>query len=225
MTNKSPNPKTSSSDSPEHAAGKTPIARPGIDLVTGAAMGLLVGTLIGLSAVPVVSGVITSLTALVGAFFGLAAPGSERFSFSPQPLRIAGFGVVCVMAIIGGIALRTSGALQVPIKPQLEELIAAGFEARKAQELVAYRVFGLVPSGQTTAASEVTRASIGALYATRASVCNQISRARGMAIAERLKALSAGGDDYALLVERVARVDQAAADPLLDALETVLCGS
>src|SRR5271163_3895364 len=103
-----------------------------LDFVAGGAMGLLVGALIGLSTVPVVVGVMSALTALVGAFLGLAAPASSRMPFSLQAWRIVGFGTISVLAIIGGIYLRTSQILEPPVKKQLNELTDAGFDAPTA---------------------------------------------------------------------------------------------
>jgi hypothetical protein len=185
-------------------------------------MGLLVGALIGLSTVPVVAGVISALTALVGGFLGLAAPTSARIPFSLQCWRIVGFGLISVLAIIAGIYLRTSQALQPPIKDQVKALTEAGFDTPTAQELIAYRDFGIVPSGKTV---QTNVPGIGGLFATMASVCNQLSRAHNNSSADRLQALAAGGDEFANMARRISRVDAASQKQLLDSAEIILCGS
>ncbi|MBO2962253.1 hypothetical protein J4761_19695 [Burkholderia pseudomallei] len=216
-----PSEQTPSSD----GADVTPHNKPLLDFLTGGAMGLLVGALIGLSTVPVVGGLVSALTALVGAFLGLAAPTSTRMAFSLRAWRIVGFGLVSVLAIVAGIYLRTNQILQPSIKDQVNALIDAKFDPMVAQELIAYRDFGIVPGGKTVQMNEVQRGGIGALFDTQASVCNQLVRAHNSSTADRLRALSAGGDYFAKMADRISHADLASQNQLLDSAQTILCGS
>jgi hypothetical protein len=194
-----------------------------LDFVTGGAMGLLVGSLIGLSTVPVVGAVITSITALVGAFLGLAASAIKQLPFVIQSWRIVGFGVLCVTGILAGIYLRTNDVLHRPLKPQIDELVGAGFDRAAVLELVAYRHFGIMPSGKTVQLNEVSRRSIAALFSYDSSVCTQLLRARSDSIQERLLALESGGDFFALMAERIRRRNVSEQDSLLRSVNIILC--
>ncbi|WP_143290894.1 hypothetical protein [Burkholderia pseudomallei] len=216
-----PSEPTPSSD----GADVTPHNEPSLDFLTGGAMGLLVGALIGLSTVPVVGGLVTALTALVGAFLGLAAPTSTRMAFSLRAWRIIGFGFVCVVAIVAGIYLRTSQVLQPSIKDQVKALTDAEFDPLVARELIAYRDFGIVPGGKTVQMNEEQREGIAALFATTTSVCNQLVRAHNSSLSERLQALTAGGDYFAKMANRISHADLTSQNQLLDSTQTILCGN
>lgn len=197
------------------SASSTPL----VAVIAGAAMGLLVGTLIGLSTTSVVGSVLSSLTALIGAFLGLATT-----SFNANSWRIAGFGVVCAAAVVGGVYMRAHGALQPALKAQMDELQQAGFDVASSREIIAYHQFGIVPSGKVVQVNEVTKGAQGVLFANATVVCTPLKRAVGEDVKERLAALASGGEVYKQLAEQIGKAAPERQSQLVDSMKSILCG-
>lgn len=68
--------------------------------VGGAGLGLVTGTLVGLSSSPVVATVVGALSAALGAFLGLRSP--EAVS-TGSDIRLGAFGICCVASIFLGL--------------------------------------------------------------------------------------------------------------------------
>jgi hypothetical protein len=160
----------------EDAQGDKVRASPNIlDMLGGAALGLFVGILVGLSTTPIVSIVITALVALLAGFFGL----SEKSSFAPSPagiVRLAGFGLVASLATLIGVWIRTHETLAPSIAEQKEMLRTIGYDdhTNEQRDLLKYLRYGLLPSGVTEAKSTPR---IGVLFSTTApDFCSDLAR-------------------------------------------------
>lgn len=149
-------------------------ARSGIwgDIGAGAAIGLLVGALIGLSTSEVVGSAVAALTALLAAFFGLA-PGS------PAPGRVARVGAFALGALAGvggGLYLRTHDSLSRSLNDRIAEWEAAGVDSTTSRRLVIFERTGLVGPGWTAAAPPDlrTRTTSTALFMAAAERCGAL---------------------------------------------------
>lgn len=198
------------------------------EFFAGATMGMLIGSLIGLSTVPVVGGVVSALTALIGAFLGLAGPNASKLPLTFQPARVIGFGLCCVIAIVAGIIIRTHHLLAPAAKDQVASLVAAGFDQPAAIELVAYQNFGIVPAGKTIQENRVTQAGTSGLFAFESesvsAVCKELSRSHDQAPSERLKAFPVGGAKFRAIGDRISHVPIGNQATMLDAVSLIFCG-
>jgi hypothetical protein len=120
-------------------------------VINGAGVGLLLGALLGLSISPVVSGVIGTISGLLAVLLGL----SEKYINPLKSVRIGAFGIFCVAGIILGMYIRTNKGLLPSRQKMMQEYTAVGFSKEEARDFIAYREFGLVPSGWTGKQSEV----------------------------------------------------------------------
>jgi hypothetical protein len=120
------------------------------DLLGGASLGMFLGILVGMSATPVVSIVITALVALLAALFGL----SDKSPFSTSAAgarRLIAFGLSATLFMLTGIALRTHETLAPSVDHQREVLRNIGYADRTKEqtEMLRYLRYGLVPAGTT----------------------------------------------------------------------------
>lgn len=104
----------------------------------GAALGLCVGILIGMTTAPVIGTVVGALAALFATVFGVRLQDVEGFA------RIGGFGALCVLGVLVGVALRTHNILGITITQQVDEWVVAGYDKATARQIVLYRELGLL---------------------------------------------------------------------------------
>ena len=112
-------------------------------IINGAGVGLLLGALLGLSISPVVSGVIGTLSGLLAVLLGT----SEKYMSQLKSVRIGAFGFFCVAGIMLGIHIRTNNAMLPDREKMLKDYTKVGFSKQEALDFIAFREFGLVPSG------------------------------------------------------------------------------
>lgn len=128
----------------------------------GFGIGLLVGLLVGLSVSPVVAGVLTTLGGLLAAILGIQ-PGADDGSakFRVNGTRIGAFGLACVLGVLGGVTLRVKDVFATPVKQQVAEWVAAGYDETEARQMVAFQKTGLIRSTKTGEKLEVASADAG----------------------------------------------------------------
>lgn len=125
------------------------------DLLAGIALGVLVGILVGLSVAPVVASVIAALLALLGTFLGFGSSigaGGAKLAAT----RMIGFGFAMVVALAGGIALRSYGALGPSFADRVRSFQVQGMEPALAHDLAIYEHTGL-RTGHLAQAAEGTK--------------------------------------------------------------------
>src|SRR5262245_31766368 len=122
-------------DTPEKSAQS---ARLWVQALIGGALGLCVGTLMGMTTAPVVGTVVGALAALFATIFGVKDQDMSSFA------RIGGFGVCCVLGVIGGIYLRAHNSLGIHAGQEVAEWTAAGFKEDVARSIVLYKQLGIL---------------------------------------------------------------------------------
>jgi hypothetical protein len=117
-----------------------------VQAVIGGALGLCVGTLMGMTTAPVVGTVVGALAALFATIFGVKDQDLSSFA------RIGGFGAFCVLGVVGGIYLRAHNSLGISAGQEVAEWTAAGFKADVARSIVLYKELGVLvhADGQLT---------------------------------------------------------------------------
>lgn len=179
----------------------------------GAALGLFVGLLIGLSASEVVAGVATALVALLGALFGLRSETAAGPVPGGNAGRIAGFAVAGVLALLVGLTARTHAWLEPSPSHTREQWIGAGFPDEEARALTAFQHLGLLPPDRAAGEAKTANARTGALFANPADneACDALL-ARPYGSAEALAgAMRAEGAVWARLADTVAAGQEDAA--------------
>ena len=163
------------------------------EIVAGGGIGLLLGTLLGLSVSPVVQGVVVAITALLGAVLGFKT--SEG---TGQTWRIGAFGLLGTGGVLLGLAVR-SGSLMAPsVRSEVAGWYYAGYSQKDALAFVAYHRLGIKPAQLVTEAPGAKEQS-NALYAqTTHSLCGAIamvaSPEQKLAIVRRFPAYAAQAD-------------------------------
>jgi hypothetical protein len=125
---------------PDAPTGSVQAARPWVQAVIGGALGLCVGTLMGMTTAPVVGTVVGALAALFATIFGVKDQDLSSFA------RIGGFGVFCVLGVVTGIYLRAHNSLGISAGQEVAEWTAAGFKEDVARSIVLYKQLGVLVS-------------------------------------------------------------------------------
>lgn len=146
------------------------------DWLGGAAIGILLGLMIGLSATPVVSMVISGLVALLGGLFGL----SESSPFKPSlasARRLIGFALAAAILTPVGMHVRTHNSFAPSLADQKADLATIGYAdgSDEQREMLLYLRYGLLPKQATEAEKASVQQSV--LYSDLpAGLCGEISR-------------------------------------------------
>jgi hypothetical protein len=120
------------------------------EFAAGAAIGLLVGLIAGLSISPVTQMVLGSLSAGLLVLLGLKKendPSQARI----HALRVLGFGLVCATSLVAGIFVRTHFTLSPDLASQKQRLTDAKvFTPDQITQILLLTNFGIHSDGQTT---------------------------------------------------------------------------
>ncbi|TPE58702.1 hypothetical protein FJQ54_16785 [Sandaracinobacter neustonicus] len=112
------------------------------NILAGAALGGLVGLLVGLSASPIAASAAAAVLALLVTFFGFGGSiGALRANVSGA--RMVGFGLAMTAALLAGIAVRAHGSLGPDFQQRVARFEAGGLSPDKAQDLAIYEQLGL----------------------------------------------------------------------------------
>lgn len=130
-----------------------PSGRLPFHIAIGGTLGLCVGILMGMTTSPVVGTVVGALAALFATIFGVKDQDLSSFG------RIGGFGVFCVLGVVGGIYLRAHNSLGISAGQQVAEWTAAGFREPVARSIVLYKELGILvdSTGQLTPTSRADK--------------------------------------------------------------------
>ena len=183
------------------------------EIAAGMGLGLLVGVLLGLSVEKVVGEVISALTVLIGAFFGLAPSGGPDRAW-----RIGSFGLACAIAVVGGLLFRTGNAPGV--SDEVKAWTSAGADTKSAVAFVAYERLGIKPADSTILPAPPPTSGQRVLFASTTDLCGKLGGQS--APAARLQILHDAHAPY----DAIAAGAEAAADPgaALAAAVKSLCG-
>lgn len=143
------------------------------DGFAGLGLGLFTGLLVGLSATPVVAGVVAALTAVLGGFFGLA--GNR---LAADPVRIGSFGCAAVLGLALGLVVRAQDLAAPSVADEVRRLTAAGYPPPIAQDIVAFRRYGILPTGRQVGPPPREGS---ALFAGEAELCGRLQTLPGAA--------------------------------------------
>jgi len=156
-------------------------------IFSGIGMGLLLGTIMGVSASEVVQAIFGVLTAMLGAFLGFDKRSfagmqaeeyeKEKYNTLFTGLRAGSFGIAVVVGILSGMYIRTQEVLTMSVEKRVKQWTDADFEPEYARRLVAYQMLSIDPkTGETGPLTEVQRITQGALFnaADRVSLCGTI---------------------------------------------------
>ncbi|WP_424990780.1 hypothetical protein [Fluviibacterium sp. S390] len=140
---------------------ETPKARILSDLFAGAGMGLLLGTVMGLTTTPVVSVVVGALAALLGVFMGLDGSGDDS-GRTPRVngVRIGALGAAAVIGFGLGLYVRINNPLaESPVDQMARWAEALPEDPTLAKQMMLYERTGISPEaftyGDTTSAGPV----------------------------------------------------------------------
>jgi hypothetical protein len=212
---------------PENANSNAPTPpsdpnRAWVDWIGGAAFGSLVGILVGLSATPVVSVVVTGIVALLAGLFGLSekvAPGIP----TAASRRLAAFGIAAVLVLPLALVARSRELLGPSIASQRESLIQMGFtDSVELRSMLAYLRFGLLPAGTVKPGDPQAAAALRPVfYAESTGTCDRLMRATTPE--DRLQALEAGTEKSRTLAHVIRGLPELRQSAALEPASIYLC--
>jgi hypothetical protein len=97
-----------------------------LNIIAGGSLGLVIGTLAGLSASPVVGALLGTLSTGAMAFLTLRSETATASNLT----RIGAFGLACLFGSMSGVYLRANNILGLTPKRFIAQLEAAGINPR-----------------------------------------------------------------------------------------------
>ena len=116
------------------------------NIFAGLGLGLLIGTIIGLSIAEVTGIILGALTSLLAAFFGLR---SNKEGETGNQIIIGTFSIICLFSIFLGLYIRTHNLLSPSLLTEINEFKEASFDAHEIKKIILFKKLGLIPDGYT----------------------------------------------------------------------------
>jgi len=192
-----------------------------VEAVGGAALGSLVGLLLGLSATSVVGGMITSLAAVMVAFLGLNS--SAKTLKSRSGLRTASFSLFCAGALIAGLEARSHNWFGITPSEQVRAWEAAGFGKQEARDLAVFGQLGIVPAGRVAQDPPKASPLSGFLFGTPAADCDALAKERFGSAVNRLDGFLHAGDRWSQVARAARGLPDERAAEILEAAYALAC--
>jgi hypothetical protein len=210
------------------------------DIVGGAGMGLLLGTLVGLSSSPVVGVVVGALASILAVFLGLdVRTGSAIGALRINGARIGALGVATVVGLGLGLSVRVNNPfLPDPVSHLQRWQQALPGDPTLAKQLMVFERTGIVPSrfqyGQELPGNDVTVAlqegaatRTAVLFSALAEfdVCTRLDPGKLESPQAVLAVYSRRGAPGFLpqVAERIARMPEAEQEVAVALVHDVLC--
>ena len=168
--------------------------------IAGAAIGGLLGLLLGLSTSPVLAGVLSALIALLGGFLVANKPLA---SAEIDAVKVTGFSVGCALFVVVGILIRTSGLVSgSDIVDRFRQLKAIGYADEDARRLAV-----IVPSDQ--ASQLLAKSKAGGLFSSETEQnCADYDPAKIPTLKDLLATFKAAGGEWGEIANRVSNSKQ-----------------
>jgi hypothetical protein len=191
------------------------------DLLAGVGLGLLTGILLGLSTTSVVGSIIAALSALLAGFFGLGATPSVRST--GDSVRAAAFGFACTIALVVALVVRTHDLASPSIAAQVGQFTDAHYTESEARALVAFRLFGVVPTGMSIAEAPKSPSSSILFGHVSATECSTLTSTRFANTEARIDAMRNAGGKWKDLANAVSAVEPNEREALVTAAYSLAC--
>lgn len=195
-----------------------------LNAAAGVSLGTLVGLLIGVSSVPVVASAVGALLALLVTFFGFVQTNGTMATRT-SGARLAGFGLAMAAALIGGIALRSHGALGPSFADRVARFAVEGMPRDRALDLATYEHLGL-RMGQLAQVEAPKVAPAGSPYAFSGAgdpACAMLDADRYTDVKARLVAMQSRGGAWAAVARFGTDLPADQARALADAAFALRC--
>jgi hypothetical protein len=203
-----------------------------LQTVSGIALGLLLGTLVGFSQSPVVAAVVGALTGGLVLFLGFNtkpdADGQPTQDSRAAAGRLAGFGFACTVALVFSLYARTHDTLSVAVATQVNTLKSAGYSEDEAHAWVAYKNAGLLlrMNKEAIADKDDKRAATAesVLFADQGvDPCFSFDRTRIADVNERITAMRNSGPRFVTLADAISKLDPAKKEAMMDGMSRLFC--
>lgn len=113
-------------------------------IFSGIGLGLLTGTIIGLSIAQVTGIILGALTSLLSAYFGLR---DNKEGETGNQVIIGWFGLTCAISIFLGMYIRTHNLIAPSFDNEIKKYQAASFDTAEIKKILLFKELGLVPEG------------------------------------------------------------------------------
>ena len=209
------------------------MANTGRDFLAGAGLGLLTGTLIGLSASSVVAVVVGAISAAMLPLLGIVekSRSGAAQTVADTSWRVAGFGLFSAAAVISGVYIRTNDWLSPSISTQISSLTQAGFSKESAREWVSIKNLGTSvekekasADGKAAGGKAVAGPASSVLFSTLAEdECPSFDPAKFSNSGEQLAYLKSRGGKFAAFARSVEAQSSAGQAAALGAAKHLFC--
>jgi hypothetical protein len=228
--------------SPIRQRGEAVTERPAESIVdsafAGGAIGLLVGVAAGLSSAPVIAVVVGAISAGLLILLGLkrgdaaAEHAAAHNASGAMMARVAAFGIVCTLALVGGVMARAYDVLSPSAIKLAEGWKAAGFAPDPARDIALYQKVGLTFSkidgkaGELVAHRESAAGtqSSSLFAASSTSVCPYFDPNNYGTTDDMLHAMKLQGGGLEKFANAVEKLAPAQRDEVVKSTGGLLCG-
>ena len=135
--------------------------------------------------------------------------------------------IFCVVGILSGIFLRTTGVLGESIEDQIAEWQKAGYDSSYAKQLVVYQNLAIKPNWEAVEINEIQKMKMTTSFSNQTSgICDKIKLGNNEDDPELvLYAYKDSGEELTALAEVIENqiTDKEVRKELLGALEEVIC--
>jgi len=203
-----------------------------LQILAGAALGLLLGTVVGFSQSPVAATVVGALTGALVLFLGFSSksPPSGQLSADAKASagRLSGFGFTCTAALLFSLFARTRDLLGVPIGTQIKTLTDARFSEDEAHSWVAYKNSGLYMRINREATADKddprTKTGLSVLFSDPGSdPCFNFDPNRIPDIDDRILGMRNSGPRFTNLADAVSKLDKPLKESVMQGIGQLIC--
>jgi hypothetical protein len=187
-----------------------------LQIVSGIAIGLLLGTLVGFSQSPVVATVVGALTGALALFLGFNSKsdsnGPASHNYRESAGRICGFGFACTLALVLSLYARTHDSLSVAIESQINALKNAGLLLRMNAKTIADK-----DDKRTLTTGTVLFAGTGV------DACFNFDPKRIPNVDDRISAMRNSDPRFSALADSMDKLDPATKKSMMDGMSRLFC--
>jgi hypothetical protein len=203
-----------------------------IQTVSGIALGLLLGTLVGFSQSPVAATVVGALTGALALFLGFntKSDGDGHLSSDSRASagRVCGFGFACTAALLLSLYARTHDAFSIPIQSQIDVLKTAKYSDDEAHSWVAYKNAGILLRISREAIADKddkrTQTAGSVLFDDPgADPCFVFDPKRIPKVDDRISAMRNSGPRFVGIADSVEKLDQPSKKAIMDGMTRLFC--
>jgi hypothetical protein len=194
------------------------------DVFAGAGVGLLLGTIVGLSSSPVTATVVAALSAGLLALIGFRKSDAESPE-QPTNMRVGAFGFACVAGLLFGVFARAHSVLSPSLTAEQARWTSIGLKSDQAAKVVPFEETGIKFDNSIQASTPGgTHSSVSFANSESGPSCDVLDSARYSSLNEQLNAMGINGGPIAQFGEAISTLNPKSQRQAISALHDLCVG-